>query len=50
MDGHSYLVRCSATGGACELVFDLGPNKSRKVFYQPEWEQDWGFARYPLTS
>ena len=50
VDGHSYLVRCSATGGACELVFDLGPNKSRKVFYQPEWEQDWGFARYPLTS
>ena len=50
VDGHSYLVRCSTTGGACELVFDLGPNKSRKVFYQPEWEQDWGFARYPLTS
>ena len=29
VDKHSYLVRCSATGGTCELVFDLGANSSR---------------------
>ena len=28
---HSYLVRCPADGGTCELVFDLGSNKSRRL-------------------
>jgi hypothetical protein len=50
VDEHSYLVRCSTTDGACELVFDLGTNSSRRVLYMPDWEKDWGFARYPLTS
>jgi hypothetical protein len=47
VDEHSYLVRCSTNDGACELVFDLGANSSRRVLYMPDWEKDWGFARYP---
>ena len=48
--GHSYLVRCSTTSGACEMVFDLGPNTSKGILYMPDWERDWAFARFPVTE
>ena len=48
VDGHSYLVRCWATGGACELVFDLGANTSEGRLYMPDWEHEWAFGRFPL--
>ena len=50
VQGHSYLVRCWATSGACELVFDLGPNSSSGILYMPDWEQAWAFARIPSTK
>lgn len=49
-DGQSYLVRCSTTDGSCELVFHLGPNSNRGILYQPDWERDWAFARFPVTG
>ena len=50
VDGHSYLVRCSTSGGACERVFDLGPNSSSGALYSPDWEVDWRFARAPVAE
>ena len=47
---HSHLVRCHATSGECELVFDLGANTSSGRQYIPDWEQQWAFARAPLTG
>ena len=48
--GQSYLVRCSATDGACELVFDLGSNSNKGILYMPDWERDWAFARSPVSE
>ena len=45
---HSHLLRCHATSGECELVFDLGANSSRGRLYMPDWERQWAFARAPL--
>ena len=50
VEGNSHLVRCPTNGGECELVFDLGPNSSRDVLYEPDWEREWGFARLPVTG
>lgn len=50
VDDRSYLVRCWADGGRCELVFDLGPNASSGILYMPEWERSWAFGRSPLTE
>ena len=47
---HSHLVRCYATSGECERVFDLGANTSRGRLYMPDWERQWAFARAPLTG
>ena len=49
-DGQSHLVRCSANDGACELVFELGPNSNEGILYLPDWERDWAFGRFPLTE
>jgi hypothetical protein len=48
--GQSHLVRCWASGGSCELVFDLGANSSSGIVYIPEWQQDWAFGRFPVTE
>jgi hypothetical protein len=50
VEGESHLVRCWATAGSCELVFDLGANSSSGILYMPDWEHEWAFARYPLTG
>ncbi len=50
VDQHSHLVRCQATSGECELVFDLGANTSTGRQYIPDWERQWAFARSPLAG
>jgi len=50
VEDHSYLVRCPANGESCELVFDLGTNRSKGILYMPDWERDWGIARLPVTE
>lgn len=49
VEAHGYLVRCWATGGACELVFDLGPS-SEELYPAAEWEQEWAFADFPVAQ
>jgi hypothetical protein len=44
-DLRTYLVRCSATGGPCQRVADLGPLATQT----PNWEGDWEFARAPVS-
>ena len=29
---------------------DLGPNRTKKTLYMPDWEREWGIARLPLTE
>ena len=50
VQGDSYLVRCWATRGACDLVFDLGPISSSGALYMPDWERAWAFARFPANE
>ena len=40
--GHTDLMRCSATDGACEVVFKLDPDDSGM--------QDWSFAHFPTAG
>ena len=48
VESRSYLVRCWATGGACERVVDLGPHSADIL--PAEWEADWSFAEFPLRG
>lgn len=54
VDGRSYLVRCTTTGGACERVFELGPGRNqsrgRGALYNPAWGSEWSFAHAPVTE
>ena len=50
-DLRTYLLRCSATGGPCQRVVDLGPWATQTHPYVPDWEGgDWEFARAPLSQ
>ncbi|GAA4406565.1 hypothetical protein GCM10023168_21630 [Fodinibacter luteus] len=51
-DLYTYLLRCSATGAACERVADLGSSDiaskdSYPSFY--DWMRNWAFARAPVS-
>ena len=49
-DPRTYLLRCSATGGPCQRVVDLGPWATQTHPYDPDWEGgDWEFARAPVS-
>ena len=41
----AYLIRCWATGGACERVLDLGPRTEGAL--PAAWEENWSFAEFP---
>ena len=54
-DLRSYLVRCPATGGACQRVLDLGPwtdtNHQQDSQYDPYWlSGGWAFGRAPVSK
>jgi hypothetical protein len=49
VDEHATLVRCWATGGACERVFDLGAHAAGYTD-PPEWYQDWVLAMVPVRD
>jgi hypothetical protein len=44
-DRRTYLVRCSASGGPCQRVADLGPATTQT----PNWKGDWEFASAPAS-
>ena len=49
-DLRTYLLRCTATGGPCQRVVDLGPWYTQTHPYTPDWENgDWVFARAPVS-
>ena len=54
-DLRSYLVRCSADGGACQRVVDLGPwtdtNHQKDSQFDPYWlGGGWAFGRAPVSQ
>ncbi|WP_137844984.1 hypothetical protein [Microbacterium sp. 2FI] len=49
VDEHATLVRCWATGGACERVFDLGAHAAGYTD-PPEWQQDWVLGMVPVRG
>lgn len=49
-DSTTYLVRCAPTGGTCERVVDLGTDGPQTDGHPLDWENDWGFARAPLSD
>ncbi|GAA4398879.1 hypothetical protein GCM10023168_05390 [Fodinibacter luteus] len=49
-DLHTYLLRCSPTGGACQRVADLGTDTAPTDSSFKDWMRGWGFARAPVTQ
>ena len=49
-DLQTYLLRCSANGGACQRVVDFGTLTYQTDAAEVEWADDWGFARAPVSQ
>ena len=51
-DSHTFLLRCSVDGAACQRVADLGPGttQSDASLSSPAWARNWGFARAPVSQ